>query len=533
MNNPMRTLAVLAFAAGLAGASQSLDIPVASGGSTSARHLNFYAPAGLNKPALVILMHGAQGNGNNLAEGWGWDSIAMREKLVVATPSSVGSFWDLGGSSDIDFITTIIDTMARRFDIDRNRVYATGWSMGGMMSYYLSCHVPEKIAAIGPSSGYLIYGQSGCSDKRNVPVYHIHGIWDDFVKYSDLHAYLANNWLGNFGCPTIPDSSKAGTRPDANTPGTTDRETWASCEKNGKKSEITLESYWKGHSYGNQESEVMWNFLRLYSLDAPVPATATIYQYGNFHGRITRLTAGDYPHVRLGKVGIPDSVITSIRVDSGLTIEFFDNDNFQTSLASHSKDAADLSAIRNKVRAIRISAKPSVPAAPGATFYQYVNYGGLNATLTEGSYALAQLQAAGIPDNAVGSMTVDSGLVVELFDGDGFATSLGSYRSSVADLATVGAGGKVTSLRISKAGGTTSAGRNRAVKAGTMRYSGGTLQSSDLQEGRLRITGIQGQSRSVVLTGGRAHLGAMPAGVFHAQLEGSDVRTDFVVLPGK
>lgn len=437
-------IAVIIMVAGAVQASESLDIPVLSDGNTSTRHLNYYAPSGLNHPPLVVLMHGAQGNGNDLAEAWGWDSIASREQFVVATPSSNGTFWNLGGNSDVDFIKAVIDTMANRFNIDRNRVYATGWSMGGMMSYYLACHAPEIIAAIGPSSGYLIYGQSDCSTARNVPVYHIHGIWDDFVKYSDLHGYLKNNWLDNFGCPAIADSSKPGLE-------ATLLESWDNCSNNGKSSEVYLESYWKGHGIGPEEAEVFWNFLHRYSLNAEPLSSVVLYERTDFHGQLTKLTGGDYTHGRLSKIGLPDSVLSSIHIPPGLIVELYDNDNFQNPLATYSSNAGDLSAIKNRITAIRIASKPT---APGATFYQFANFGGLNTTLSAGSYTLAQLNAAGIPDNAVSSMKVAPGLVVELFDGDNLQSFLGTFDSDQPDFGAIGAGGKVSSVRISEAGST-------------------------------------------------------------------------------
>lgn len=480
-------------------ASESLDIPVSSGGNTSTRHLNYYAPSGLDNPPLVVLMHGAQGNGNGLAEAWGWDSVAIREKIVVATPSSNGSFWDLGGSSDVDFVMAVIDTMANRFHIDRNRVYAAGWSMGGMMSYYLACHTPDKIAAIGPSSGYLIYGQSGCSTVRNVPIYHIHGIWDDFVKYSDLHAYLKNNWLDNFGCPAVADSSKPGL-------GATLLESWDNCSKDGKNSEIYLESYWKGHGIGTEEAEVFWNFLHKYSLDAAPLPSVTIYQNADFAGHLTKLTEGNYTHVRLSKIGLPDSVVSSIKVASGLTIEFFDNDDFQNPLATYSSDAKDLSAIKNRITAIRISTAPVVPPtppAPGATFYQYADFGGLNTKLSVGSYTLAQLNAAGIPDNAVASMKVDAGLVVELFDGNDFQSLIGIYAGDQPDFGTIGAEGKVTSVRISEEG-PSSMVRNSGTLAGvslSLRHEQVVLRLDRSMYGRVEMVDLSGKRYSVLAQG--------------------------------
>jgi predicted esterase len=333
---------MLVLAVAIINGATPLDIKVGS----LTRHLEYVAPSGLNHPPLVIWMHGMGGNGNGAAEGTRWDSIAMREKIVVATPSGEGGQWDLGGTKDIDFIMAIIDTMARRYNIDRNRVYASGWSMGGMMSYYLACKVPDKIAAIGPSSGYPMGGESGCNTKRFVPVYHNHGIYDDFVKYSNLHGYL-NSKINAYSCPTKADSSTAMKHL---------MEYWGPCQKDGKTSEIYLESDIKPHYYGWTESYKMWNFFKNHDLtDTVIPGVVT-YQKGNFRGRVTRLVKGNYTDTLLKYAGNPDSAIGSIKVDSGLTVEIFAKDNFQEPLATFTKDVADFSSYKNEVRSLRITA---------------------------------------------------------------------------------------------------------------------------------------------------------------------------------
>lgn len=345
------TLLTAIMAAGIVNASQSLNIPVSGQGGT--RHLNYYVPDGINHPPLVLVLHGAQGNGNNLAEGWGWDKIADREKFVVATPSSNGSFWNIWGPEDVDFILAVIDTMANRYNIDHNRVYATGWSMGGMMSYWLACRAADKFAAIGPSSGYPHRGEGDCTWTNYVPVYHIHGVLDDFVPYKNdtysVSGYLYSKRINNYGCPTTPDSSTAGTNG-----GTTLKEYWGPCEKDAK-SEIYLESWMKHHYYDNRESEVIWNFFKNHDLSETVIPGIVFYQYKNFDGRISRMVKGDYPHSLFNAAGIPDSAVSSMRVEGNLKIEFFDNDNFKTPIATLASNDADLSGIKNRITAIRIS----------------------------------------------------------------------------------------------------------------------------------------------------------------------------------
>ena len=58
----------------------------------------------------------------------------------------------------------------------------------------------------------------------------------------------------------------------------------------------------------------------------------------------------------------------------------------------------------------------SVTQPPGATFYADGNYGGLGVSLQPGSYTLAQLNAAGIPNDWMSSLRVPAGWTVQVFD---------------------------------------------------------------------------------------------------------------------
>jgi len=157
-------------------------------------------------------------------------------------------------------------------------------------------------------------------------------------------------------------------------------------------------------------------------------------------------------------------------------------------------------------------------AVSGATFYQYANFGGLNAKLAEGSYTAAQLSAAGIPDNSIGSMKVDAGLTVTLYDGDNFTTSLGSYGTDVADMATIGAASKVTSLKIAK--GTTSVSAWALSPGHGAQWSHGILSWTGKESGTVQIVSPQGRSMVLELSGGKAATGRLPVGIYRARILG-------------
>jgi polyhydroxybutyrate depolymerase len=65
--------------------------------------------------------------------------------------------------------------------VDAKRIYATGMSNGGMMSYKLGCELADKLAAIGPVAGAL--NVERCAPSQPISVVAVHGIEDQHVLF--------------------------------------------------------------------------------------------------------------------------------------------------------------------------------------------------------------------------------------------------------------------------------------------------------------------------------------------------------------
>src|ERR1700749_3954690 len=123
-----------------------------------------HKPAALTAAApLVVMLHGAFGDGQQAENSYGWDQLADSAKFVVAYPDGMGQTWNAHGCcgkaaaeniDDVGFITTMVGQISAAMPIDPSRVYATGISNGGIMSYALACN-SGIFAAIGPDSATL------------------------------------------------------------------------------------------------------------------------------------------------------------------------------------------------------------------------------------------------------------------------------------------------------------------------------------------------------------------------------------------
>lgn len=154
------------------------------------RAYRVYIPDGATVPApLVVMLHGGFGSAQQAERAYGWDRLADSAKFIVAYPDGIGRAWNVNGGccgrpgrediDDVGFINAVVDEIANNINVDRNRVYATGISNGGMMSYALACNT-TTFAAIGPDSATQL---DACGTPHPTSVIHIHGTADRSIRY--------------------------------------------------------------------------------------------------------------------------------------------------------------------------------------------------------------------------------------------------------------------------------------------------------------------------------------------------------------
>ena len=167
-----------------------------------------YAPSGLgSKRPLIISCHGM-----NQSAQYQWDmlkdakTLADKEKFVIVLPEGINNGWDISGDRDINLIKDLIAQMKKDFDIDENRVYLSGFSMGGMLTYHAMNKIPDVIAAFAPISGYPMWGFT-YTGKRAIPVIHHHGTGDDVCVYSNVQKNI-DELVKKNKCSSTPTITK-------------------------------------------------------------------------------------------------------------------------------------------------------------------------------------------------------------------------------------------------------------------------------------------------------------------------------------
>lgn len=147
---------------------------------------------------VVIAFHGGGGDIESAVRSMQWDSTADKDGFIAVYPQGTGKSvlgkifgtWNGGiccglavqnKVDDVGFTRAMLDQLSNDFNVDQKRVYATGISNGGMMSYRLACDLSDRIAAIGPVAGQFDGGQN-CKMERPVPILHLHGLADPCAK---------------------------------------------------------------------------------------------------------------------------------------------------------------------------------------------------------------------------------------------------------------------------------------------------------------------------------------------------------------
>ncbi|MDX1470717.1 MAG: PHB depolymerase family esterase, partial [Flavobacteriaceae bacterium] len=114
---------------------------------------------------LLLNFHGYGSNATQHMQYSRFNDLADRENFIVVYPEGTmledKTHWNVGGWTlaskvdDVSFVNALIDKLASDYKVDKSRIYATGMSNGGYMSFLLACQLSDKIAAIASVTGSM------------------------------------------------------------------------------------------------------------------------------------------------------------------------------------------------------------------------------------------------------------------------------------------------------------------------------------------------------------------------------------------
>jgi len=164
---------------------------ISIGGELRSYDVVLPSPGAGPAPVLVAL-HGYTMSSADMAAMTGWSELAALEGAVVVYPQGGGALpgWNAGGcctldpeQRDVELIDALLDVLEAGACVDTQRIYAAGFSNGGMLAYRLACERAERLAAVASVAGSIALPLADCSPARAVPLLHVHGTADTIVPY--------------------------------------------------------------------------------------------------------------------------------------------------------------------------------------------------------------------------------------------------------------------------------------------------------------------------------------------------------------
>ena len=272
------------------------------------REYSIYVPASYDGTTSFPLLFNFHGGGGDIAS-----QIAIADMSPIADtanfivvypqarqdPSDGNSFnWIPkvpGTFDDVPFISSLIDTIAINYEIDQNRIYACGYSLGGDMSFELACKLNSRIAAIAPVARTMQANpDSFCFPEHPTGVLTILGTDDNNspyngITYVGVEYYLSaaathSYWANHNNCDVNPTMSTVSP--------SVERYTWSTTSGCSYVEELKVIGGghdWPG-SFGNMTidaSEEIWQFVSRYDINGIIEcSTASINEYSKDNFRV-------------------------------------------------------------------------------------------------------------------------------------------------------------------------------------------------------------------------------------------------------
>ncbi len=146
---------------------------------------------------ILLTFHGFGGTAEDHMAWADFRDLADSEGFVVAYPqgslldgsphwnSAAPSADNKSDADDFGYVDKLLDTIGAAYALDDNRVYAAGFSNGGMMSFGLACYRTDRIAAIASVSGAMLDDIGvACMPAHPTSVMTLHGTNDPVIAYN-------------------------------------------------------------------------------------------------------------------------------------------------------------------------------------------------------------------------------------------------------------------------------------------------------------------------------------------------------------
>ena len=199
--------------------------------------------------------------------------------------TSSESHWNSGGWTigstvdDVDFINTIIRFISQKYNINQDRIYSTGMSNGGFMSYHLACNLSSKIAAVASVTGSMsVQTYDDCNPSHPTSVLQVHGTLDGTVPLNGNSALgmesiydVIEFWRSFNSCIIEPVIN---TTDYFDLGSSVEHQTFNDCLNNNQVELYIVDGMWhtwpREDNFGISASNIIWDFINTYDINGKI-----------------------------------------------------------------------------------------------------------------------------------------------------------------------------------------------------------------------------------------------------------------------
>lgn len=141
---------------------------------------------GMSRVGAVLYLHPYGGTAREVMKNRDLSRALSKMGLALVVPQGKNKNWSTstsgsGERNDVKFVDAVLDDLLTRFAVDKNRVIASGYSMGGMLTWFIACKRADRFAGFVAVAGVYWKGEASRCNGGVVNFVHIHGTSDGVV----------------------------------------------------------------------------------------------------------------------------------------------------------------------------------------------------------------------------------------------------------------------------------------------------------------------------------------------------------------
>ncbi len=193
---------------------------------------------------VMLHFHGWQRSGALIVKHRRISGATRRRGVLLLAPNGNRRTWDFWTSdtADVAFVAAVIEDAAKRWPIDRSKIYISGYSYGAAMAWRYACENGNEVRALLAISGTLDQDEDCPTAPKEVR--HVHGLADNVLDFpigpGGARDYPVALWRNRFNCNDTTERSTYAPRSWL----PLERTVWSACANDHR---VTLDIHKGGH----------------------------------------------------------------------------------------------------------------------------------------------------------------------------------------------------------------------------------------------------------------------------------------------